>query len=179
MITLTFTLDPQTPRERALLAQLLPAWLQGGIEPPSIGIPSDVAQDPSALAKSNRQQAAANARAAKARQANADQAAAAQATGNNLGDTIIDDVAGPGPNGQDQDDDLGMTPPDDPSMSPGEARELGLALVREIYAAGKVAEVKALQKEYGIAKFYDVPVEKGHQFYRRVMSVAQAAGLRA
>jgi hypothetical protein len=60
----------------------------------------------------------------------------------------------------------------DPSMSPGEAKEAGLALVRQMYAAGKVAEVKLLQKQYGVAKFYDVPLEKGHQFYREVLAIS-------
>ena len=64
-------------------------------------------------------------------------------------------------------------------MSPGEAKDAALALVRECYSAGHVAEVKALQKELNVAKFYDVPVEGGHAFYQRVMQLAQGVGLRA
>jgi hypothetical protein len=68
--------------------------------------------------------------------------------------------------------------PDAASMSPGEARDAGLALVRQAYAAGRVAEVKALQKAWQVSKFYDVPVEKGHVFYAAAMKLAQDAGLR-
>jgi hypothetical protein len=63
-------------------------------------------------------------------------------------------------------------------MSPAEAKEAGLALVREAYAAGKVAQVKALQKAWGIAKFYDIPNEKGHEFFAAVMKLAHETGLR-
>jgi hypothetical protein len=63
-------------------------------------------------------------------------------------------------------------------MSPGEAKEAALGLVREIYAAGKVAEVKALQRAWSIAKFYDVPDAKGHEFFRQVMQLAHETGLR-
>lgn len=81
-----------------------------------------------------------------------------------------------GANGADTDpDDMGLV--DTSSMSPGEARDAGLALIRQVYAAGHVAEVKALQKEWQVAKFYDVPVERGHEFYGRAVKLAQAAGL--
>jgi hypothetical protein len=85
--------------------------------------------------------------------------------------------AGP-PNGEDPEveDDMGLVPP---SMSPAEAKEQALALVRQVYGAGHVAEVKALQKEYQVAKFYDVPVEKGHEFYARVMQLMNTVGLQA
>lgn len=62
-------------------------------------------------------------------------------------------------------------------MSPGEAREAGLALVRQAYAGGHVAEVKVLQRQWKIAKFYDVPVEKGHEFYAQAVKLAQSVGL--
>ena len=73
------------------------------------------------------------------------------------------------------DDDMGL---DDPSMSPGEARDAALAMIRQIYAQGHVAEVKALQKDFAIAKFYDVPVTEGHNLWRRVTSLAQSVGMR-
>jgi hypothetical protein len=134
-------------------------------EPPVNQPPEEDAPPPPAAVKTNRQKAAENARAAKAAKAGP------VSTG-------LADLAGPvGTNGaaEDQDDDMGLA---DPAMSPSEARDQGLAIVREIYAAGKVAEVKALQKEYGVAKFYDVPVEQGHAFHQRVMEVAQSVGLR-
>ena len=84
------------------------------------------------------------------------------------------DLNGAGPEDQ-ADDDLGLGP-ETPSMSPGEARDAGLALVRQLYTAHK-AEVKALQKEWQIAKFYDIPVERGHEFYARVVQIAQGVGL--
>ena len=113
--------------------------------------------------KANRQQAAANARAAKAAK---------------TGQTPVEDVLGPADGPEDQApqaEDLGLA---DPSMSPAEAKEAGLALVRECYAAGKVAEVKALQKEWQVAKFYDVPIPRGHEFYQRVMKMAVETGIR-
>jgi len=116
--------------------------------------------------KVNQQAAAAKARAAKAAKTSP---------------TPVEDVLGPAEpppeaNGAgDQVDDLGLI---DPSMSPAEAKEQGLVLVREVYAAGKVAEVKALQKEWQVAKFYDVPDAKGHEFFARVMKMAVETGIR-
>jgi hypothetical protein len=112
----------------------------------------------------NRQAAAAKARAAKdAKRAAAPAAAAAAAPELNGADPLADS------------DPLEL--PDAASMSPGEARDAGLALVRQVYAAGRVAEVKALQKQWQVAKFYDIAVEQGHAFYAQAMKLAQAAGL--
>jgi hypothetical protein len=123
---------------------------------PARANPSSVPDDPdrAAAAKAGRQEAAAKARAAKA----------AKAAGNGQADDSGADLSGPeGTNGQDQDE-LGLV---DPNMSPAEA-----------YAAGKVAQVKALQKAWGIAKFYDIPNEKGHEFFAAVMKLAHETGLR-
>jgi len=79
------------------------------------------------------------------------------------------DQAGPSDDADDSDDALGLN---SPSMSPGEAKDQALALVREAYSAGHVAQVKALQKELGVAKFYDVDVTNGHAFYQRVMKLS-------
>jgi hypothetical protein len=118
-------------------------------------------------AKANRQAAAANARAAKGKKGGPVEQV--------LGPEEAGDPAQA--NGQDQpDDDMGLVPP---AMSPGEARDAALALVRQAYAAGHVAEVKALQKEYNVAKFYDVPVTEGHAFYQRVMQLLQSVGIQA
>jgi hypothetical protein len=134
--------------------------------------PSSIPDDPdrAAAAKAGRQEAAAKARAAKA-------AKAAEAGNGSLAADSGADLSGPEPNGQDQavEDELGLV---DPNMSPAEAKEAGLALVREAYAAGKVAQVKALQKAWGIAKFYDIPNEKGHEFFAAVMKLAHETGLR-
>jgi hypothetical protein len=127
------------------------------------------AKDQAAANLKARQQAAANARAAK-------QSQQAQAKLNPP--PPPDDLAG-GTNGAadaDADDDaLGLN---SPSMSPGEAKDAALALVREAYSAGHVAQVKALQKELGVAKFYDVDVTTGHAFYQRVMKLAHEVGIR-
>ena len=117
-----------------------------------------------------RQQAAANARAVKQAKVTlpVDDRPAGVAGGINGAD-VADDTA-------DTDDDaLGLN---SPSMSPGEAKDAALALVREAYSAGHVAQVKALQKELGVAKFYDVDVTGGHAFYQRVMKLAHEVGIR-
>jgi hypothetical protein len=112
----------------------------------------------------NRQAAAAKARAAKdAKKAAGPAAAAAPELNGVVKDALADD------------DPLEF--PEAASMSPGEARDAGLALVRQAYAAGRVAEVKALQKQWQVAKFYDIAVEQGHAFYAQAMKLAQAAGL--
>ncbi len=131
--------------------------------------------------KAARQQAAANARAAKAAMTNANKPAAQQQQ-QQLNATPQLDL-GTGTNGAgdqaggDDDDDMGLGE-NASSMSPAEARDAGLALVREVYSAGHVAEVKSLQKTLNVAKFYDVPVDSGHAFYARVMKLAQGVGLR-
>ncbi len=123
-----------------------------------------------------RQAAAANARAAKDKVAAAKAVAAAQ-----LKPGPVEKVPGPPEdlNGTEdlvEEEDLGL--PDAASMSPGEARDAGLALVRQAYAAGHVAPVKALQKQWAIAKFYDIPVEAGHEFYQQAVKMAQQVGMR-
>jgi hypothetical protein len=89
---------------------------------------------------------------------------------------VVDLTGTHGAADSDADDDaLGLN---SPSMSPGEAKDAALALVREAYSAGHVAQVKALQKELGVAKFYDVDVTTGHAFYQRVMKLAHEVGIR-
>jgi hypothetical protein len=122
----------------------------------SSSVPDDA--DRAAAALTGRQAAAAKARAAKA----------AKAAGP---DTLIEEGA---PNGA-AEDDLGLT---DPNMSPAEAKEAALAIVREVYEAGQTAQVRALQKAWGGGKFYDLPDEKGHEFYRQVLKMAHETGLR-
>jgi hypothetical protein len=140
-------------------------------------IDANLAPPPAKTPSPGRVQAAANARAAK-------QSQQAQAK---LNPSVDDRPVGVGgaANGGDQagpaddidadDDALGLN---SPSMSPGEAKDAALALVREAYSAGHVAQVKALQKELGVAKFYDVDVTTGHAFYQRVMKLAHEVGIR-
>lgn len=160
------------------LSQLSPANL---IVPPVNG-PVRVAgggQAPALTAdelKAQRQQQAANARAAKHAKTSQDAQNANPATQQKP--DLLSGTNGGGPTTDDDvDDDLGLSE-NASSMSPAEAREAGLALVREVYSAGHVAEVKQLQKELSVAKFYDVPVTNGHAFYARVMQLAQGVGLR-
>jgi hypothetical protein len=157
----------------------LQAWLsaQPSTLQPLQAHPSPLPAEPGPDAlKQQRQAQAANARAAKA----AKQADPPMRVSGGQATAAVD-VAGPadGTNGTgDQDDDSDAMGLNAPSMSPGEAKDAALALVREVYSAGHVAQVKALQKELDVAKFYDVPVEKGHVFYQRVMKLAQGVGLR-
>jgi len=140
-----------------------------GPEPAALDVTPPKAPSP------GRVQAAANARAAK-------QSQQAQAKLNSPVDDRPVGVGGAanggdqaGPDTDTDDDALGLN---SPSMSPGEAKDAGLALVREAYSAGHVAQVKALQKELGVAKFYDVDVTDGHAFYQRVMKLAHEVGIR-
>jgi hypothetical protein len=93
-----------------------------------------------------------------------------------LGPASAEDLSGNGADtdGVDTTDDMGLTPP---SMSPAEAKEAGLALVRSIYASGHVAEVKELQRAWKITKFYDIPDADGHDFYAQVVKLAQQTGI--
>jgi hypothetical protein len=59
------------------------------------------------------------------------------------------------------------------SMSPTEARDRGLVSVRTIYNAGFKREVKALQAQFQVAKFADVPPARGHEFFTAVMALAE------
>jgi hypothetical protein len=128
-------------------------------------LPADKTKADTVLA--NRQAAAAKARAAKdAKKAAGPQVQSATGTAE-LNGVLKDALA----------DDDPLEFPEAASMSPGEARDAGLALVRQAYAAGRVAEVKALQKQWQVAKFYDIAVEQGHAFYAQAMKLAQAAGL--
>jgi hypothetical protein len=129
-------------------------------EPAKAANPSSIPTDPdrAAAAKAGRQQAAAHARAAKANKAAPEDLSGPSGTNGATGDQLV---------GGDDPDDMGLA---DPSMSPGEAKEAGLVLVRQMYVADKVAEVKGLQKKYGVAKFYDVPLEQAHGFYRDVLA---------
>ena len=115
--------------------------------------------------KAQRQAQAANARAAKANKTAPAQAPVDLSGTNGTGDQDDPDAA----------DDMGLVPP---SMSPGEARDAALVLVREAYSSGHTAEVKALQKQLNVAKFYDVPPEDGHKFYQQAMKLAQGVGIR-
>lgn len=62
-------------------------------------------------------------------------------------------------------------------LSPAEALDLGLTLVRAVYNAGHKKEVKELQAAFGVAKFADVPVDRGHDFYKLVLALAEKTGV--
>lgn len=112
--------------------------------------------------------------AAKARAAKAAKQAAVQA-GPQAGPA---DVAGPvnGADDADDDDPLGLGVA--PGMSPAEARDEALALVRQVYYAGHTAQVKTLQQAFNVATFKDVPVSEGHNLYRQALKMAQDTGVR-
>lgn len=141
-------------------------------QPISPGDPSASGLMSADALKAQRQAQAANARAAKAnkdRVSGAAQQAPVDLSGTN---GVGDQAEGDDP---DAADDMGLVPP---SMSPGEARDAALVLVREAYSSGHTAEVKALQKQLNVAKFYDVPPEDGHKFYQQAMKLAQGVGIR-
>ena len=177
----SFTFDVNDPAAKALWAKL---WATMSDEPtptpepaPAVPTPTpEPAPAPEPAPEPEAPPTAAQARAAHARAARAarQQEKAAAKAPDPL--SAAEDVSGPAEtNGADHDDDFGMT---SPSMSPGEAHEAALALVREIHAAGKIAEVKKLQKDWEITKFYDIPLESAFDFYRSVMNVAHETGLR-
>jgi hypothetical protein len=126
-------------------------------------VPDDQAR--AEAVKAGRQEAAAKARAAKAAKQQQQET------------PTPEDLTSPVPNGGagDQVEDMGL---DDPNMSPAEAKEAGLVLMRELFGAGKVAEMKAIQKKWGVAKFYDIPVERAHEFYREAVQAMHETGLR-
>jgi hypothetical protein len=156
---LNFAFDLDTSAGRAEFQRMF-QHLVTSDPPPVPDLPTETDQAETAL--TGRQAAAAKARAAKA----------AKAVGALIENS--EDLSGPAPNGTDAED-IGLV---DPGMSPAEAKEAALAIVREIYAAGEVAQVKALQKAWGIAKFYDIPDAKGHEFHQQVMKLAHETGLR-
>jgi hypothetical protein len=176
------TFDPTNPADRSTIRLVCDSFPEtrmpaSGIAQPNpvdapsipdpVAAPNQGSEAQANALKAQRQQQAAAARAAKAaKDKPRDAAPPADVAGgtNGAGDQPDDDT-----------DDMGLA---SPSMSPGEAKDAALALVREVYSAGHVPQVKALQKELNVAKFYDVPVESGHAFYQRVVKLAQGVGLR-
>lgn len=162
---ISFTIDLETVAGQAELRRLMGHLLSPlEIETPAIDAAAaaiDAAAAAKAAKRAARQQAAANARGVEPV----------------LRTPSEDDLTGPEPNGADTEsvEDMGL---DDPNMSPAEAKEAGLALMRELFGAGKVAEMKAIQKAWGVAKFYDIPNEKGHEFYRHALQTMHETGLR-
>jgi hypothetical protein len=161
---LNFAFDLDTSAGRAEFQRMFQHLVATSDPPSAPDLPAE-AETQAETALTGRQAAAAKARAAKA-------AKAAEAAGAPIENG--EDFSGPAPNGADAED-IGLT---DPGMSPAEAKDAALAIVREVYEAGKVAEVRALQKAWGGGKFYDLPDEKGHEFYRQVMKLAHETGLR-
>ena len=181
---LSITFDPDSLQDRIAIRSVCDAFDAGLHSHPGAAPAPPV--DPADALKAQRQQQAAYARAAKAANTagkpnRVSGGAGTNAAAQNQQNQAPIDLGG-GTNGtagdQDEDDDADALGLDAPSMSPGEAKDAALALVREAYSAGHVSQVKALQKELNVAKFYDVPVEQGHAFYARVMKLAQGVGLR-
>jgi len=143
----------------------------------------DPAQAQAALA--GRQAAAAKARAAKAAKRMAEEEGYPGVSVPAPEEEPPEDLSGPEPNGDGAAvEDLGLLAP---NMSPAEAKEAGLTLLREIYEVAKkvqiqdpskLARVKEMQTELGVAKFYDVPDPRGHEFFARVMRLAHETGVR-
>ena len=90
------------------------------------------------------------------------------------------DVAG---EPESDDDDIGLGT-EQPNLTPAEALEQGLGIIRNVFINGKQGNaaaqkgVKALQTKWGIAKFSDIPAKQGHLFYREAVALAESLGLR-
>jgi hypothetical protein len=160
---LNFAFDLDTAAGRAEFQRMF-QHLVTSDPPPVPDLPAEAQAE---AAPTGRQAAAAKARAAKA-------AKAAEVVGAPIENG--EDLSGPPLNGADAEaDDIGLV---DPGMSPAEAKEAALAIVRQIYEAGHVAQIKALQATFGIVKFYDLPDEKGHDLHQQAMKLAHETGLR-
>ncbi len=139
------------------------AQAQAALDPVATPLPT------TSVIPTNRQLAAAKARAAKDAKKTGTSGPAEQASELNEDAAVAAKAF-----------DLGTDPlafPDAASMSPAEAKEAALALIRQAYAAGHVKPVKDLQKQYQVKLFYEVPVEQGHDFYQRAMKLSQSVGL--
>lgn len=86
----------------------------------------------------------------------------------------VDDLAGDALDAAGEDE---LIPGETVGKSPAEAREQGLVMVRAIYNAGYKREVKLLQQDFAVAKFADVPADKGHEFLKRVIELAEKTGI--
>jgi hypothetical protein len=164
---LNFAFDLDTSAGRAEFQRMYRHLVTETDERQGMSLAPDLpAETRAETALTGRQAAAAKARAAKA-------AKAAEAVGASVENG--EDLVGPAPNGADAEEDIGFV---DPGMSPAEAKDAALAIVRDVYEAGYVAQIKALQATFGVVKFYDLPDAQGHEFYRQVMKLAHETGLR-
>ena len=73
-------------------------------------------------------------------------------------------------------DDLGLGVTEPSSRSGAEAKEEARNLVNGLWNAGHKKEVKALQAKLGVVKFYDVPEQDGHKFYKLALELAEKVG---
>ena len=73
------------------------------------------------------------------------------------------------------DDPLGLTPS---GATPAEAKESAMTTLRNMFNAGHRDAVKAIQNEFGVAKFSDIDPKDGHRLLKMVETAAQKAGMR-
>jgi hypothetical protein len=86
----------------------------------------------------------------------------------------VDDIFGDDPTGTDDEDPTTIA---NTGLSPAEALDRGLTLVRAVYNGGHKREVKELQQKFAVAKFADVPAVRGHEFFKLVTALAEKTGI--
>ena len=90
-----------------------------------------------------------------------------------------DDLAGglddPGTAGAEDDDPLGLAPA---GHTPAEAKESAMTTLRNLFNAGHRDLVKAIQSEFGVAKFNDIDPKDGYRLLQMVEKAANKAGMR-
>lgn len=77
---------------------------------------------------------------------------------------------------EDQDPDTAEDP--DASLSPHDALEKGLGILRNLYNAGHKDQVRQIQRDLGVLKFNEVPDQRGHDLYKAAVTVAESVGMR-
>ena len=78
----------------------------------------------------------------------------------------------------DDEDPLGLGPPDTAAPSAQEAKDNALKLIGELWRANHKPQVKALQQTMGVAKFTDVPEADAHRLYKLTLQLAEQVGHR-
>jgi hypothetical protein len=73
------------------------------------------------------------------------------------------------------DDPLGLAPS---GATAAEAKESAMTTLRNMFNAGHRDAVKAIQNEFGVAKFSDIDPKDGHRLLKMVETAAQKAGMR-
>jgi hypothetical protein len=63
-------------------------------------------------------------------------------------------------------------------MTPEQAKDAAIILLREVWIAGHHGAVKAIRDEFGCPEIMKIPSERGHILHYRAMELAEAVGVR-